>query len=141
MRGRAVRRLWLLGAVVITGLGCATSSLAEGMPQGAHLVGGGSYIEFTATEDGIAYIVNPPQAKVILTKSLKVGDTLRWNDGSLVDEKKNEIFRSTVMPGQGSVWELFFAPERNFEKKEGPPSEGGAGKSAPEVQPPGSGRS
>ena len=89
------------------------------------IIGSGKYIEFTAPEPGLAFVVHPSFEKVILTKSLKAGEALRWDDGSLLDERQHQIFRA---PGVGDldskdVWRLYFTPEPEAGKKRAPPPE------------------
>jgi len=89
MRDNRWRADWLLvvGFSLFLALllrGCRTSRpvLADGLPGEEYLVGGGVMINWQASAEGTAYLVEKSSGKIVETRSMKRGDIYDFSIGS-----------------------------------------------------------
>ncbi len=64
--------------------GCSTSRpmLTDGLPGEEYLVGGGVMINWQASAEGTAYLVEKSSGKIVETRSMKRGDIYDFSIGS-----------------------------------------------------------
>ncbi|MDI9430900.1 MAG: hypothetical protein QM570_04185 [Planctomycetota bacterium] len=89
MRDNRWRADWLLvvGFSLFLALlpgGCRTSRpmLTDGLPGEEYLVGGGVMINWQASAEGTAYLVEKSSGKIVETRSMKRGDIYDFSIGS-----------------------------------------------------------
>jgi hypothetical protein len=80
------------------------------VPTEARLVGGGTDIDFTAPESGIAFLYDWSESKAVLSRSLQKGETLKIRKGAVVESTG---VATAADPG------LYFLPERALWRTEG----------------------
>ncbi len=103
------KTICLIGIVLLAlalGVGCTT----PGRPPAAKVIGGGAQIEWQASQDGTAILVEAVTGKVIMTRSLKANDQRFTFDYTVAEEA--EVVKKALgnMPANPE-FVLYFVPE------------------------------
>ena len=106
-----ITSLLLLGFVTIL-VGCNSNTSGglnskTGLPQQKYLVGGGLMIDYQASCEGTAFLVEKTSARIIKTQSMFKGTNFD-GPGSISDEDSQKYFG---MPISKLKLELYFVPK------------------------------